>query len=175
MSKRLHHYLLKRKLSLLDLNTFLFNWILDFLLGNAISSITTLTTGTPQACGVCESTAFHAAVSHFCHDACLKIHHEQQWQISLQRRDNGAAWKLMQKKRCLLMWIQMEVASIPAKIPEEPPVSLYSEQNNPSSCSHRTHSLQRDHKEHPEQLWHGLAWELHHVRLQGSIADSENN
>ncbi|KAI5620346.1 gastrula zinc finger protein XlCGF28.1-like [Silurus asotus] len=47
-----------KKLSLLGLNTSLFNWILDFLteraqsvrIGNSISSTTTLSTGAPQGC-----------------------------------------------------------------------------------------------------------------------------
>lgn len=47
MSKRLHHYLMQRKLNLLNLNTFLCNWILDFLLGNATSGNIALTTGIP--------------------------------------------------------------------------------------------------------------------------------
>ncbi|KAK3557726.1 hypothetical protein QTP86_000320 [Hemibagrus guttatus] len=39
-----------------------------------------------------------------------------------------------------------------------------------SSTSHPDHLLQRDHREHPEQLHHCLVWELHRVGSQDPAA-----
>lgn len=160
---------MKRKL--LDSDTFLCNWILDFLLGNAISTLH-WPLHWPLAylrCVNCPSCCWFTLL--------LNISHEQQLQkISIQRGGNGAAWKLFIKKTLSLNAIldKNGVCFNTTKSPWSISMSFTYWIEKPPYSQH-THTIQRNQKQHPEQLHHGLAWELHHLRLQGSTAEHENN
>lgn len=147
MSKRLHHYLMGRKLSLLD-----------FLLGNATSGNTTLTTGIPQ---VCELSPLPFTF------LLWRISQNTSWATLANQRTE-------KRQRSGLETVVEETLSLNV---DKNGFCLNTTKNH-SSVSiplYSHHTVHGDHKEHPEQLYYCLAWELHHLRLQVSTADREHN
>ncbi|KAI4904481.1 hypothetical protein NFI96_029745, partial [Prochilodus magdalenae] len=173
-----------RKLNLLGRNTSLSNWILDFQtgrpqsvrIGQNTSSTTTLSTRAPQGCVLSpllftllthDCAAMHSSnhIIKFADDTTTKpeLHcgDHQKHQVPWSSPSRGSYLVPQHKHHNQ----ESPAASLlPAKAEE-----------GTSPTSHPHHLLQRNHREHPEQLHHCLVWELQSDRksLQQVVRTAE--
>ncbi|KAK3535534.1 hypothetical protein QTP70_016804, partial [Hemibagrus guttatus] len=143
------------KLNLLGLNTFLCNWILDFLtgtpqsvrIGNSFS--TTLSTGAPQGCVL--SPLLFTLLTH----DCAAMHRSNH---IVKFADDTTVVGLISKNDDGELHLVTQHHLHQQESPAAPLLPAEAEES-PSTSPHPDHVLQRNHRESPEQLHHCLVWD----------------
>ncbi|KAK3510444.1 hypothetical protein QTP70_006847 [Hemibagrus guttatus] len=172
-------------------------------IGNSTSSTTTLSTGAPQGCMLSpllftllthDCAAMHSSnhITKFADDTTvvglISKNDESSYREEVQRltawcKDNNLSLNVEKTKKMVVDFRRAQSDHSPLNITqhqlhhqESPAASLLpaKAEEGSSSTSYPDHLLQRDDREHPEQLHHCLVRELHRVRSQDPAADSED-